>query len=272
MNLPPGFANHGRMLRVLLAAALIASTLAAPALADPRYRDNAVVSASVLGAREALDACGGRDVLDAIVPDGPFLEACKFHDACYRSGALNQGVCDADFLSDMRDACDATYPRDQVGGKHAACELAAYTYYRAVNSRFGSMLYPGGVTEGQFGAVFQTVSAGLTGTRHLEACAEARNASNRKLRFFMTLHDAKGEWVATAPGVASLSLQPGETKRLCAGTSLSWFRSAANIGDAYALTLKVDDPARINPFGDLIDVDRMDCETASGRCRRVAAR
>ncbi|MBK8198518.1 MAG: hypothetical protein IPK75_09115 [Acidobacteria bacterium] len=257
------------MIRGLIATLFAAGLLAATASAQVRARDNAVVSASVLGAREALDACGGRDLLDVIVPDGPFLDACKFHDACYRSGALDQGVCDADFLADMREACDAHYDKASASGKHAACEMAAYTYYRAVNSRFGSMLYPRGVTEGQFGAVTQTVSAGLNGTHHLEACAEARNASNRKLRFFMTLHDAKGKWVATAPGVSSLSLQPGESKTLCAGTSLSWFRSADNIGAAYALTLKVDDPSTLNPFGDLIDVDRMDCETDSGTCRRV---
>ena len=258
------------MLRTLFAAALAASLLAPPALAKGRARDNAVVSASVMSAREPLDACGGRDLLDAVVPDGPFLEACKFHDACYRSGQLDQGVCDADFLIDMREACDANWPKASASGKHAACEVAAYTYYRAVNSRFGSMLYPRGVTEGQLGKVSQTVSEGINGTRHLEACAEARNASNRKLRFLLTLHDARGEWVATAPGVSSLSLQPGETKTLCAGTSVSWFRNAANIGDAYALTLKVDDPSTINPFWDLVDVDRLDCETASGKCERVA--
>jgi hypothetical protein len=256
------------MLRTLFAAVLAASLLAPAALSQGRARDNAVVSASVMSAREPLDACGGRDLLDAVVPDGPFLEACKFHDACYRSGQLDQGVCDADFLRDMRDACDANWPKAGAAGKHAACEVAAYTYYRAVNSRFGSMLYPRGVTEGQFGAVSQAVSAGMNSTRHLEACAEARNASNRKLRFFLTLHDAQGKWIATAPGVSSLSLQPGETKTLCAGTSVSWFRNAANIGEAYALTLKVDDPSTINPFGDLLDVDRLDCETASGKCVR----
>ena len=260
------------MLRSLIAAVFAASLMAPPALADMRARDNAMVSASVISAREPLDACGGRDLLDAVVPDGPFLEACKFHDACYRSGQLDQGVCDSDFLQDMRQACDTKWPKATAAGKHAACEVAAYTYYRAVNSRFGSMLYPRGVTEGQFGEVTQSVSKGLNGTRHLEACAEARNASNRKLRFFLTLHDAKGEWVATAPGVSSLSLQPGETKTLCAGTGLSWFRSAENIGKAYALTLKVDDPSTLNPFGDLIDVDRLDCETSSGKCVRVAAR
>ena len=258
------------MLRTLFAAALAASLLAPPALAKGRARDNAVVSASVISAREPLDACGGRNLLDAVVPDGQFLEACKFHDACYRSGQLDQGVCDADFLSDMREACDANWPKASASGKHAACEVAAYTYYRAVNSRFGSMLYPRGVTEGQFGKVSQTVSEGMNGTRHLEACAEARNASNRKLRFLLTLHDARGEWVATAPGVSSLSLQPGETKTLCTGTSVSWFRNAANIGDAYAMTLKVDDPSTINPLWDLLDVDRLDCEAASGKCVRVA--
>ncbi|MEX1250708.1 MAG: hypothetical protein WEA77_05875 [Hyphomonas sp.] len=260
------------MLRPLIAAVLAASLLAPAALAQGRARDNAVVSASVMSSREPLDACGGRNLLDAAVPDGPFLEACKFHDACYRSGVLDQGVCDADFLHDMRGACDTNWPKATAAGKHAACEVAAYTYYRAVNSRFGSMLYPRGVTEGQLGAVTQTVSKGLNGTRHFEACAEARNASNRKLRYLLTLHDAKGEWVATAPGLSSLSLQPGETKTLCAGTSVSWFRSAENIGEAYALTLKVDDPSTINPFGDLVGVDRLDCESASGRCQRVAPR
>lgn len=251
----------------LLAACLIA---AAPALAESRARDNAVVSSSVIGARELPDACGGRDILDAIVPDGPFLDACKFHDACFRSGALDQGRCDADFLADMRASCDTKWPAGKKPAEHAACGAAAYTYYRAVNSRFGSMLYPRGITEGQLGPASQTVRAGLNGTRHLEACAEARNASNRKLRFLLTLHDAKGEWVATAPGVKSLALQPGEAKTLCAGTAMSWFRNAENIGEAYALTLKVDDPSTLNPFGDLLDVDRLDCETASGTCVRVS--
>lgn len=258
------------MLRGLLASVLAVTTLASPAVAQGRNRDSALVSAAVVGARESPDACGGRDLLDAIVPDGPFLEACKFHDACYRSGVLDQGVCDSDFLADMRDACDIDYPLHVAPGKHTACEVAAYTYYRAVNSRFGAMLYPGGVTAGQFGAATQTVSAGLNGTRHLEACAEARNISNRKLHFVMTLHDSRGKWVATAPGLSSLSLQPGETKTLCAGTSVSLLRSAASLGEAYVLTLKVDDPATLNPFGDLIDVDRLDCTAASGQCMRTA--
>ncbi|MFN4225733.1 MAG: hypothetical protein ACK4HR_05395 [Hyphomonas sp.] len=258
------------MVRAAFSFVLMASLLAAPAQAEPRARDNPLVASSVLAAREPLDACGGRDLLDSIVPDGPFLEACKYHDACYRSASLDQGVCDADFLRDMRQACDTNYPLPDRAGKNAACQVAAYTYYRAVNSRFGSMLYPGGVTDGQIGRTAQSVRAGLNNTPHLEACVEARNVSNRKLRFFLTLHDARGRWVATAPGLASLALQPGEVRELCVGTAVSWFRSAETIGAAYALTLKVDDPSTLNPFGDLIDVDRVDCETATGECRRVA--
>ena len=170
------------MVRAALSLVLIASTLAAPALAEPRARDNPLVVSSVLSAREPLDACGGRDLLDTIVPNGPFMEACKFHDACYRSGSLDQGVCDADFLHDMRAACDTNYPVPDRAGKNAACQVAAYTYYRAVNSRFGSMLYPGGMTDGHR-RTSQTVSTGLNGTPHLQAC-DVRNTSNRKLRYF----------------------------------------------------------------------------------------
>lgn len=257
------------MVRAVFAFVLTAAALASPALAEPRARDDVLVSASVMSAREPLDACGGRDLLDVIVPDGPFLEACKFHDACYRSGVLDQGVCDADFLHDMRGACDSEYPVPAKAGKNAACQVAAYTYYRAVNSRFGSMLYPGGVTEGRLERAAQKVSPGLNQTPHLESCVLARNASNRKLRFFLTLHDAKGQWVATAPGLASAALQPGETRELCVGTAVSWFRSAENIGAAYVLTLKADDPSSLNPFGDLVDVDRLDCVTSSGVCTRA---
>ena len=232
-------------------------------------RDDVLVSASILGARQAPDACGGRELLDHIVPDGPFLEACRFHDACYRSGALDQGRCDADFLTDMREACDAEYPASTAGAHNAACRLTAATYHKAVNSRFGSMLYPGGQTEGVLGVVTQRVSAG-GGTPHLEACAHVTYTANRKLRYYLTLHDAKGKWIATAPAFKSAALQPGETRKLCAGTNLSLFRSAENIGPAYALTLKADDPASLNPFGDLVSLDRVDCDTASGACRQVA--
>ena len=250
---------------VLLAAGLFAGS----ALAEPRARESTFASASVLAAQQAEDSCGGRGLLDAVVPNGPFLEACKFHDACYRSGALDQGRCDADFLHDMRAACDAQYPGERAAAAHATCRIAAQAYHKAVNSRFGSMLYPGGTTDGRLAKASQRVSPGHGGTQHLEACAEVTNTANRKLRYYLTLHDAKGQWVATAPALRSAAFQPGETKTLCAGTALSWFRSADNLGAAYALTLKADDPSSLNPFGDLVSLDRLDCETASGACRRV---
>lgn len=257
------------MMRVVAASLLFLGLAASPAMAEPRAREDILVSASVLAAQEPLDACGGRKLLDKIVPDGPFLEACRFHDACYRSGALDQGRCDADFLADMQTACDAEYPIRKVGASNAACRVAAATYYKAVNSRFGALLYPGGQTEGQLSGVTQRVT-GHGGTPHLEACSEVTNTANRKLRYYLTLHDAKGQWIATAPALKSAALQPNETRTLCVGTNLSWFRSAANIGKAYAVTLKADDPASLNPFGDLVSLDRMDCATATGACQRVA--
>lgn len=257
------------MMRVVAASLLFLGLAAQPAMAEPRAREDILVSASVLAAQEPLDACGGRKLLDKIVPDGPFLQACKFHDACYRSGALDQGRCDADFLADMQTACDAEYPVSKVGASNAACRVAAATYYKAVNSRFGALLYPGGQTEGQLSGVTQRVTA-HGGTPHLDACSEVTNTANRKLRYYLTLHDAKGQWIATAPALKSAALQPNETRTLCVGTNLSWFRSAANIGTAYAVTLKADDPASLNPFGDLVSLDRMDCDTATGACQRVA--
>ena len=257
------------MTRVVAAFILVLGLVSGAAQADPRARDEALASASILAAQEPLDACGGRKVLDSIVPDGPFLEACKFHDACYRSGALDQGRCDADFLTDMQTACDQQYPLRGAGAQNATCRVAAATYHKAVNSRFGALLYPGGRTDGALGPVIQRTTSG-GGTPHLEACSEVTNTANRKLRYYLTLHDAKGQWIATAPAFKSAALQPGETRKLCAGTNLSLFRSAENIGAAYALTLKADDPASLNPFGDLVSLDRMDCDTATGACRRVA--
>ncbi|PKP81095.1 MAG: hypothetical protein CVT79_12520 [Alphaproteobacteria bacterium HGW-Alphaproteobacteria-18] len=256
------------MTRVVAAFVFLLGLTVPAAMAEPRARDDALISASILSAQQPLDACGGRDLLDHIVPNGPFLEACKFHDACYRSGALDQGRCDADFLTDMRDACDRDYPVSKARAQNAACRVGAGAYYKAVNSRFGSMLYPGGRTDGALGAVTQRVTRG-GGTPHLEACAQVTNTANRKLRYYLTLHDAKGKWVATAPALKSAALQPGDSQQLCASTALSFFRSAENIGPAYAVTLKVDDPATINPFGDLVSLDRMDCDTASGACRKV---
>lgn len=253
----------------LVGSLLLAAFAAAPALAEPRARDSAMASASVLAAKQAEDSCGGRGLLDKAVPNGPFLQACKFHDACYRSGVLDQGQCDADFLHDMRAACDTQYPADRAAAANTTCRIAAQTYHKAVNSRLGSMLYPGGTTEGRLANASQRFSPGNGGTPHLEACAEVTNTANRKLRYYLTLHDAKGQWVATAPALRPAAFQPGETKTLCAGTALSWFRSADNLGPAYALTLKADDPSTLNPFGDLISLDRLDCQIATGACRRA---
>lgn len=255
-----------RVVGSLVLGLLLSASLAQ---AQPRARDGALVSSAVLASQKPLDACGGENLLDKIVPDGPFLEACKFHDACYRSGALDQGQCDADFLADMRGACDSEYPAASAAAANTTCKIAAASYHKAVNSRFGSMLYPGGRTDGQLSDVTQRITAS-GGTPHLEACAQVTNTANRKLRYYLTLHDADGQWIATAPGLKSAALQPGETRALCVGTALSFFRSAQNIGAAYAVTLKVDDPASINPFGDLISLDRMDCDTSSGACRKVA--
>ncbi|OZB13321.1 MAG: hypothetical protein B7X53_16340 [Hyphomonas sp. 34-62-18] len=257
------------MTRLVASVLVFLGLVAQPVMAEPRARDDVLASASILAAQEPLDACGGRNLLDKIVPDGPFLEACKFHDACYRSGALDQGRCDADFLTDMQTTCDAEYPASKTGAQNATCRVAAATYFKAVNSRFGALLYPGGQTDGQLGTVTQRVTSN-GGTPHLEACSEVTNTANRKLRYYLTLHDAKGQWIATAPALKSAALQPNETRTLCAGTHLSWFRSAENIGAAYALTLKADDPASLNPFGDLVSLDRMDCQIASGVCQRVA--
>ncbi|MBY9065450.1 phospholipase [Hyphomonas sp. WL0036] len=253
----------------MAALILLSGCSALLADAEPRARESTLASAAVLAAQQPLDACGGRDVLDSIVPDGPFLQACKFHDACYRSGALDQGRCDADFLADMRGACDTEYPATSATAANMACRVAAATYYKAVNSRFGSMLYPGGKTEGTIRRASQRL-IGKSAAPHLEACADVTNTANRKLRYYLTLHDAKGQWIATAPAMKSAPLQPGETTRLCAGTGLSWFRNAGNIGPAYALTLKADDPSTLNPFGDLVSLDRIDCDTATGACHRVA--
>ncbi len=242
-----------------------AATLVLPvAGAEPRARDSALASSAVIASRLPGDACGGRGALDAIVPDGPFLEACKFHDACYRSGVLDQGRCDADFLADMQTACRTTYPATDKLAEHALCQAAALTYFKAVNSRFGSLLYPGGETSGELSGLSQTVQG-----RQLNVCADATNTSNRKLRYYVTLHDATGAWVATAPLATPAVLQPGASERLCAGTHLSLFRNAESLGPNYALVLKADDPTTLNPFGDLIAVDRFDCDTASGACRRV---
>ena len=43
-----------------------------------------------------------------------------------------------------------------------------------------------------------------------------------------------------------------------------------SIGDYYSVTLKVDDPDQLSLLGDLIGVDRLDCEKTWGTCRHAA--
>ncbi|MFN3313401.1 MAG: hypothetical protein ACK46Q_08035 [Hyphomonas sp.] len=258
------------MMRVAGPFLLALMLLAGPAAAEPRARDGAMASSAVIAAQRPGDSCGGEGLLDTAVPNGVFLEACRFHDACYRSGVLDQGRCDADFLRDMQGACDAEFAGVQRAGLNTACRVKAYAYYRAVNSRVGAMMYPGATTGGRLGAVTQRLTNGGSGAPHLETCAEVTNTANRKMRFLLTLHDARGQFVAQAPLLRPRALQAGETETLCTGTALSLFRNAGALGPAYVLTLKADDPSTLNPAAEKLSLDRMDCETATGACRRAA--
>ncbi|MFN7054352.1 hypothetical protein [Hyphomonas sp.] len=249
---------------------LLLALMAAPVGAEPRARDSAMAGSAVMAARQPEDSCGGRGILDAAVPNGVFLEACRFHDACYRSSALDQGKCDADFLRDMQQACDEEFPGVERVGLNTACRVKAYTYYRAVNSRVGAMLYPGATTGGQMSGVTPRLTGARNGAPNLDVCAEVTNTANRKMRYLLSLHDARGAWVANGPALGTVSLQAGETQTLCTGTAMSLFRKADNLGPAYSVILKADDPSTLNPLADLISLDRVDCETDTGRCRRVA--
>ena len=48
-----------------------------------------------------------------------------------RSGALDQGRCDADFLTDMQTACDSDYPVSRAAPQNTACRVAAASARRA---------------------------------------------------------------------------------------------------------------------------------------------
>lgn len=249
-----------------LALTIFLCLLPLQAAAQARARDGAMASSAVAAARDPLDACGGRGLLDTAVPNGIFLEACRNHDACFRSGVLDQGRCDADFLFDMREACATHYPGPDTALMHATCQAGAYTYYRAVNSRFGSMLYPDAITSGALGeAVQRRVSYGVGGDQ-LEVCADVTNTANRKLRFVIALETASGSMIATGPAMLKAALQPGETRQLCVSTLGALLTGFDAVGPTYGVVLKVDDPSTLNPFGDLITLDRLDCETETGTC------
>lgn len=260
--------DHILMRHLILSG--LAGLATMPALADPSSPlDSPVIAAALNSAATPYDACGGEGLLDLAVPDGPFLDACKLHDACYRSGALDQGVCDRLFFDRMKESCDETYDASGKPVSHAACRVAATVYYEAVNSRFGAWAYMVGSTGGEMLNSLQTRLAEPDGTDELVVCTDIANTSDRKMRYLLTLHDAKGHWVDTEPDFGKLSMLPGETKKLCVDTNHQPFADWDNIGGAYAVTLLVDDPDRLTPFGDLIPLDRLECDKASGECRHA---
>ncbi|MEZ5999079.1 MAG: hypothetical protein R3B98_10330 [Hyphomonas sp.] len=257
------------MQRLILGGLAGLATL--PAAADPASPlDSPAIAAALNGASLPVDACGGEDLLDVAVPDGIFLEACRTHDACYRSGALDQGACDRLFLDRMRAACDATFDPYDKPMIHATCRVGAALYYSAVNSRFGAMAYPDGTTDGQILNSLQARLAEADGTDELRVCTDVANTSNRKMRYLLVLHDAKGQWVDTAPALGKVSLNPGKVKEICVDTDYAPWANWDSVGAAYAVTLLADDPDRLTPFGDLIPLDRLECDKASGDCRHAA--
>ncbi|MCA8902444.1 MAG: hypothetical protein KDA53_14475 [Hyphomonas sp.] len=253
---------------VVLAA--LAGFATMPALADPASPlDSPAIAAALKSAATPLDACGGEGLLDVAVPDGPFLEACKLHDACYRSGALDRGVCDRLFYDRMKTACDETYDAAGKPVSHTACRVAAAVYYEAVDSRFGAWAYMVGHTGGEMLNALQTRLPEADGTDELVVCTDVANTSDRKMHYLVTLHDAKGHWVDTEPDFGKLSLKPGAAKKICVDTNHQPFASWDSVGPAYAVTLLVDDPDRLSPFGDLIPLDRFECDKATGECRHA---
>lgn len=217
-------------------------------------------------AREELDACGGRELLDAAVPDGPFLEACRTHDACYRSDAYDQGVCDRMFLTEMRDGCETAYPDMAQPLKHHACRTVALAYFKAVNSRFGSYAYSDAPPTGGILWYEQIEMLEDDGDNELKVCLEFENTARRIQQFKVRLFDEKGKWVDTEPDFHQATLQPGDSHALCIDSDNAPHRGWSNIGDTYVITLSVDDPDKIGLFDRRIPVARLDCDKASGTC------
>lgn len=249
----------------LVSSVALALMVGLPSHAEPRY-DGAAVSVALNNARRPSDACGGRNFFDVAVPDGPFLAACQMHDACYRSAAKNQFDCDTDFLMDMRDACEVAYPKGGMQLRHAACMGTAQTYFMAVNSSVGSRHFNKGGTSGKLLFPIQQRLLEDDGDDELRTCVTVKNTSGRKLAYQVSLHDANGDWVDTEPDFGKAHLQPDADKLVCVDTEHQPFRNWDNLGDAYVVTLKVDDPDRFSVLGDLIEVDRLDCERSTGQC------
>jgi hypothetical protein len=241
-----------------LSCALMAS-------AEPLERNLAGATAAMAAAREAEDACGGRGILDAIVPDGPFTLACKNHDACFRSNAMDQGRCDRDFLADMRATCAKDYPVALKAIENGLCEATAWTYFRAVNSRFGAHEYSYGTTSGAILSTWQQVTRDRNGSDELTACARIANTSNRVQHYSLVMSPAAGGRAAIGPRLGTKVIQPGDAAQVCASTEFLPGVTMATMGDTYALRLEADDP---DTFGmnDQIVVDQRLCETATGDC------
>lgn len=248
----------------LLAVSLISFM---PASAEPR-QDGPSIAAALHTAQHPLDACGGENLLDLAVPDGPFLSACQMHDACYRSGAKNQYDCDTDFLLDMRDACEISYPKQDKQVRHLTCMGAAQTYFMAVNSSVGSRHFNTGGTSGELAAHTQQRLLEDDRSDELRNCVTVKNTSGRKIAYQVRLHNQNGDWVDTEPDLGKAHLQPTASKRICVDTDRQPLEDWHTMGETYFITLKADDPDRFRLFGDLIDVDRIECDRATGQCVR----
>lgn len=244
-----------------------ASTLfIAPAQAEDA--SSLAVEMAVNAAREAKDACGGRGLYDVLVPDGPFIDACKTHDACYRSDAKDQGVCDRNFLRDMRRICTSNYDKNTAPIKHHTCNSVAYTYFRAVNSKFGSFAYSRGGIGGEIVSHQQRrIEENDRSGDELEICVEVKNTAHRIQEYELQLFDAGGVWVDTEPDLHDLDVQPGQVKRLCVDSDHAWHRNWETMGETYSVVLRVDDPDHLSPFDEKIALARLVCEKDGGVCR-----
>lgn len=227
-------------------------------------------SAEMDAVREPEDACGGRKIYDAAVPDGPFLEACRTHDSCYRSDLFDQYACDRLFLSEMRDGCEAAYSDEDKPLKHHACRTVALTYFKAVNSRFGSYAYSDLPPTGGVLWYEQIEMQEKNGNGELKVCLEFENTAKRIQGFKVRLHDFANTWVDTEPNFSLMRLQPGETRALCVDSNNAPHRDWDSIGDHYTITLLVDDPDRIGIFDGDLPVARLNCDKSTGRCVHAA--
>ncbi len=255
-------------MRTLLSLAF-SLALSGAAVAETLARDAAGAAGTMAAASQAKDACGGRGVLDSLVPDGPFIAACKFHDACYRADVMDQGRCDTDFLADMRAACHTTYPSATAALEHGACQTAAWVYFRAVNSRFGAHEYSYGTTGGRLMTSWQTIASESDGSDELTACAGVKNLSNRVQHYRLFLETASGKRIGFAPVALPLRLQAGETGDLCVSTDRVPLLNASTVGETYTLILEGDDPDRF-ALGDQLELHRLACTRATGTCTDAA--